>query len=323
MATFLGNVGNYFGLGNAPNVLTGGATDQPDWTPSLLDNGTNTVIGQQAALGNQSQQDIVSKDLYGTSATMPTATGGAVAEQQAELGGGNASDNAAVSQALNDRANRLYASQYNQLLNAAIAGAPAQQGQYMSQAANALQQQQNVNDQLNRQQIAVTLQKQSLRNQIIGQLMGGAGTAAGLYASGRRTGSYDAPTQKAFDELNSPDNKNNPGNFTSDPNAPYNLTGDLSSQTPDYLGLQQMPANQAFVGSMGLGASQPNLGVSTEMGHPGEDGNGYYSTDPQQAYFLTGDPNYLTQYGITAPNFSTSLPGPSGQGLGRTFQGGQ
>lgn len=250
MATALSNVGDFLGLGNAPNILTGGATQNPDWNPSNLDAGTNAIISQQAAEGNLSNQDLINKQLAGTSSTMPSATGGAVAQQQAGLGG---SDNAAVTAALNDRANRLYSSQYEQLQNQAAAGAPVQRAHMMNQAANALQQQQNVNDQLNRQQMAVTLQKEGMRNQIIGQLFQGGGAMAGTMAA---KGSMPKELQGQFDAMNSPDNPSNPGNYTSDPSQPHNLTGDW--QTPQ---------------SQSLGTGYEN---GFQYNPPGTDGNGYY-----------------------------------------------
>lgn len=247
--------------GNFPNIITGGLTDQPDWNPAQLDAGTNGIIADQAREGQMTPEQITAQQLYGTSATMAQpATGGAVAQQQASLGG---ADNTAVTQALNDRANRIYSSQYNQLQNAAAAGAPVRQGQLMAQSAHALQAQQNVNDQLNRQQMAVTLQKQGMRNQIIGQILSGAGSFAGTYAGmngGKGAGQAFASQMQG--ELN---NTNMPA-YTSDPNAPYNLTGDPSAQNPGYgLGVDQ---------SMG---SVPNQGLGPlGYGYPGQDGNGYY-----------------------------------------------
>ena len=169
---------SFLGFGNAPNVLTGGATDRPDWTPTNLDQGTVDLINQELAQGNLTPAQIAAQSLQGTQKTMGSAVGGAVGQQQSALGG--ASDDATTA-ALNDRANRLYAAQYNQLQNAAIAGAPARQGQLQSQAMNALQQQQNVNDQLNQMQMQVTLNKEAVRNNIIGQLFGGFGNYVGAY----------------------------------------------------------------------------------------------------------------------------------------------
>ena len=233
------------GWGNFPNVITGGATDIPDWDPANLDAGTNAIIAQQAAEGGLTQQQIAQQQLQGTSPTMAAATGGQVAQQQATLGG-DSSDNAAVSAALNDRANRLYSAQYNQLQNAAIAGAPARQAQLMTAAAGGLQDQQNVNDQLNRQQIAVTLQKQSLRNQIIGSILSGAGAAVGSYEGAKK-----GKVQPA------------------DPTADNQYSGDPGD--PTFMGPQQENAiNQNTMGNAYTGPDYGTMGPQY-----GQDGNGY------------------------------------------------
>lgn len=183
---------------NFLNVLTGGLNQHPDWDPANLDPGTASIIQQQADLGHLSQPEIVERQLYGTNPTMDAATGGAIAQQQAAMGGNDPS----VATALNDRASRMYDSQYNQLHNAAVAGAPAKQGAFMNQAANALQQQQNINDALNRQQMEVTANKTAMRNQVIKQIFGGAGQFAGTYYGAKDAQKKNAPQQGLQSNMN-------------------------------------------------------------------------------------------------------------------------
>lgn len=235
--------GFFSGYSNAPNVLTGGLTDQPDWTPTQLDPYTTALINQENAQGNQSLDQIKQQELNGTSATMPSATGGAVGQQQASLGGSGV--DAATATALNDRANRLYSSQYNQLENQATASAPGRQAQLVNQAAGGLQSQQNVNDALNQMQMQVTAQKNAMRNQIIGQVLSGAGSFAGTYAGMKPTNQLDTSTQTMMNQMN----------------------GTPGPQTPE-------------LGS-GLNGTAPNLGVPmNNFGSPGQDGNGYYGEPP-------------------------------------------
>lgn len=166
-------------FGNVTGTLTGGLTDaSPDWMPAQLDAGSQSIIDQQLQDSHLSDQEILNRQLNGTSQTMPDATGGQVAVQQNTLGG--AAD-PSVSKALNDRANRLYSSQYNQLQNQAISNIPVMRGRLMGQAGNALEEQQKINDALNRYQTDVTMQKENYRNQLIGNLFGGAGSFAGGY----------------------------------------------------------------------------------------------------------------------------------------------
>lgn len=265
MASFLDSIG----MGNAPNVFTGGLTDQPDWTPAMLDPGTQSIINQQYQQAQMTPQQLEAMQLQGTSPTMGApATGGAVAQQQNALGG---SDNQAVSQALNDRANRLYSSQFNQLQNQAAANVPGLQGRLTNQGANAEQQAQNVNDQLNQMQMQVTAHKNAMRNQVIGQILGGAGSFAGTYA-GMQGGRGANPMNGLNAAQESPGNPSNPGNYQSDYNQPYNLTGDPNyMNTPNYL---------SGVGQDGNGyLGEPAPGMPDSMyGMPGGYGpnqNGY------------------------------------------------
>lgn len=173
------------GYANAPNVLTGGLTDKPDWTPAQLDPYTSALIDQENSQANKSVGQIQQDQLYGTSPTMPSATTGAISQQQSGLGGGIDSS---TESALDARANRIYSSQYNQLQNQAAANAPLIKAHLMGQAAGALQKQQDINNQLNQMQMQVTEHKNQMRNQIIGQLFSGAGSFAGTYAGAQGSG---------------------------------------------------------------------------------------------------------------------------------------
>jgi len=219
MALFGGGL-LYNQFGNLGNELF----SNPDWTPAPLDANTAGIINEQYARGNLSDQDLVNLQLQGTNPTMAPATGGAVGQQQATLGGVDAP---AVTQALNDRANRLYAGQYNQLKNQAIANAPNIHGNLLSQGANALLQQQAINNELNRQQVAVTLQKEAMRNQIVANLMGGAGSFTGGYM-GRNAmkNSGNGPSPQYSGDENSP-------NFMGPP-RPTPMNGGQAWSGPDY-----------------------------------------------------------------------------------------
>ena len=166
--------------------------------------------------------------------------------------------------------------------NAAVAGAPATQGRLMGQASNALQQQQNVNDELNRQQMAVTLQKWGMRNQIIGQLFGGAGNFAGTYAGmqgGRGAASaFNDQLQGKLSGMNAPTYQGDPNSYNlgvgeAQPTSPYGLGVDTSMMRPEpgmgYYGMTSPGEGQGFNGQNPYGGYQNNmnggygLGVST------------------------------------------------------------
>ena len=254
------------------NFLSGGLTEQPSYDPVTVSQGTQDIINQETAQGNLSQQQLAQMELQGTSATMPSATGGAVANQQTTLGGAGDS---AVGSALDARANRLYDSQYNQLNAQAIAAAPAMQGGMMNNASQALQAQQNIGNQINAQQMEVQANQAALRSKVISQLFSGAGAFAGTAAAGG-AGGANAGTQAMMNNMNDPNSGFTPGyaqdnpaggtNYTSDPNAQYNLTGDTSS-----------------VNTPGLGVPMNNFSSGTGpygYGNPGQDGNGYYGNTP-------------------------------------------
>lgn len=162
------------------DVLSGGLSNPAQLAVADLDPTTMALIDQQVSQGQASQDQIIQNELHGTSATMPSATGGAVAQQQSALGG---ADNAAVTQALNNRASRLYASQYGQLQGTATAQAPILKSKLMAQGIQGLQDQQNIANEISRQQMQAQVQQQQIRNQVIGQLFGGAGKFAGMYAA--------------------------------------------------------------------------------------------------------------------------------------------
>lgn len=261
--------------GNLPNIVTGGLTDEPQWYPQNLDPTTQALIGQMGAEGNLTPQQIEAMLLQGTNAQMQApATGGQVAVQQQTLGG---PQDAAVTQALNDRANRLYASSYNQLQNAAAAQAPLTHARLQNQASGAYQAQQNVNDELNRQQMQVTLNQWSMRDKIIGQLFQGAGNAAGTYA-GMNAG---MGSQNAFNNQLQGQLQGMNQSFTSDPNSPYNLMGDPSSTNP--------------AGSLGVDTSMDGNGYSG-MTPPGS-GQGYNGNMPIGGYQNTM-PGTQSGYGL-------------------------
>lgn len=167
-------------LSGIGNLLTGGTNQKPPYNPVYLDPGTESVINQEAAQGNQSQAQITANELNGTNPTLGNVTGAgtAVGYQQAALGG-DADPNVAA--ALNNRASRMYDAQYNQLAQQAKFNAPAIQGQLASQAANSLQANQNIENQINTNQLDAITKQNMIRQQVIGSLFGGAGSFAGGY----------------------------------------------------------------------------------------------------------------------------------------------
>lgn len=254
------------------NFFSGGLTEQPAYNPVPLDAGTDSIINQETAQGNLSPQQLEQMELQGTSPTMPSATGGAVANQQTTLGGAG---DASVGSALDARANRLYDSQYNQLNAQAVANAPAMQGGMMNNASQALQAQQNIGNQINAQQMQVIANQNALRSKVVGQLFSGAGAFAGGMMGGRQAAAMQG-IQGSLNNMNDPNSGFTPGyaqdnpaggtNYSSDPNAAYNLTGDASSAGAPSL---DVPMNNFSSGTGPYG-----------YGNPGQDGNGYYGNTP-------------------------------------------
>lgn len=328
------SVASFFGVQNTPNILTGGLTDQPQWNPVNLDPDTVNLINNMNQRGQASAQDVANQTMAGTSPTMPNATGGAVAQQQATLGG---DADPSVTQALNDRANRMYAAQYNQLQNQALAAAPGRQGAYQNAAAQALQAQQNVNDELNRQQMAVTQQQWAMRNQVVGQLFSGAGAMFGALAAGKAGSNAGSAFAQA---INGPITNTNMPSYTSDYNSPYNLTGDPTFLAPGYgLGVDTGMGTEGMAQGLNSQYGQGPIGY----GYPGQDGNGYYgeppptnSSDPYygnnpnlgidynmmpqtgNGYYLENPPSYSDSSYYYDPTQNI----PYGRGLGRSYLGG-
>ena len=255
-------------LGNLGNLVTGGLADAPQYNPVYLTGPTQAVIQDEAANGGLTQQQIIDRELYGTDTTAPNATAGAVGQQQAALGG-TADPNVAA--ALNNRASRLYDSQYNQLQAQAKAAAPIIQGNLTTQAVKGLQTRQDVANQINSEQMQVLANQNALRDQVVSQLFGAGGQFAGTLAAANRGSALSPQTQGDINYMNSgqmtPDyastNVMGESGYQSDPNAPYNLTGQQSSYGAPRLGVNK---------SMGTGPYG--------YGNPGEDGNGYYGNTP-------------------------------------------
>lgn len=245
---------NNSGMGGLPDLLTGGLAYQPDYNPTYLDPYTNEVIGNEAAEGNETQQQIIDKELYGTSSTGPNATGGTVAQQQAAMGGQTDPN---VTAALNNRAGRLYDSQYNQLKAQATANAPAIQGQLINQGVGALQQQQDVGNQINDTQMQVIANQNALRNQVISQLFGAGGQFAGTMAGMKDQG---------------PGWKNNPGSAGSQNFDQSVLDSNAQAPSDAQFYNQGTPGIPGQVNPIGTGPYG--------YGNPGQDGNGYYGNTP-------------------------------------------
>lgn len=261
MVTYAQSLLNGMDAGNLPNVLSGGLADQPNYNPTYLDPYTNEVINQETAEGGQTQQQIIQKELYGTDPRAPNATGGAVAQQQASQGG---QPDPNVTAALNNRAGRLYDSQYNQLQAQATANAPAIQGQLVNQGVQGLQAQQDVGNKINETQMQVIANQNALRNQVVSQLLGGGGQFAGTLAGSGAFSSNSGMNPQTSLALNSMNN---------DPN--------LNPQAPELnSGMQSIPDSQAY-----------NLGIQS----PIRDGNGYYGETPNTPS-LTGGGGYGLGY---------------------------
>ena len=274
MTTLAQHYLNDVDMGNLGNLATGGLAEQPNYTPVYLDPYTNQVINNEANEGNLTQQQIIQKELYGTNPNAPNATGGAVHQQQAAMGG-KVDPN--VEAALNNRAGRLYDAQYNQLKAAATANAPAVQGQLVNQATQGLQAQQNVGNQINAQQMQVIANQNSLRNQVISQLFGAGGQAAGTFAAAQGGGGLGAALASQSAQMNW------------DPN--------FNPQTPEM--------------NYGGGGQSPGLGVNYGM-----DGNGYYGEAPPSGNpSLLDRPNGTTGYGMNTNGMGYGL-GYSYQGGG-------
>ena len=227
------------------DFISGGLANQPQYTPTPLDPNTLALIQQEAARGGLSPDQITSQELQGTSPTMENATGGAIAQQQSTLGG---SGGPQVGEALNNRAARLYNSQYNELQNQAKAQAPLMQAGYMNNATNALQGQQNVANANNTNAMQAIANQNAMRSKVIGQLFGGAGSFAGTMAASG--GSNYAPQTPPIQNSNGQGVSNNGYEGYGSPGSES-----FSSYHSNSIG---MPSSYGGYGS------------------PGQAGNGYY-----------------------------------------------
>ena len=189
----------------------------PDLQTTQLDPATLGLINQMAAEGNQSQAQLITQEMAGVAPTMPTATGGQTAIQQGSLGG---PQNAATTQALNDRANRMYASAYNQMLQGAVTAAPSMQARLMNQATSSLGQQQNVTNALSAQQMQAAINSEQMRAQVIGSLFGGLGKAGGAYAGSKADQSQGYDMSQVPDYSGGTGQNYASGYYSADPSSP-------------------------------------------------------------------------------------------------------
>lgn len=243
-------------MGNLGNLATGGLAQQAEYNPVYLDPYTRAVIGDQAAEGAQTQEQIIQNELYGTNPNAPNATGGAVHQQQAAMGG-TADPN--VEAALNNRAGRLYDAQYNQLKAAATANAPAIQGNLINQGVKGLQGIQDVGNQINAQQMQVIANQNSLRNQVVSQLFGAAGQFAGTMAAARGGGGVGGALASQMGQMNSDSNFN--------PQTP-DMTYGRSGQAPG------LGVNYGMDGNGYYGETPPSSNPSLLDRPPGSTGYG-------------------------------------------------
>lgn len=142
------------------------------------------LLQQKADRAGLSDADLYKENMQGVQEHLPSGEMDKPSSFSDKLGANDPS----MSHAIQERANRLYGSDLNQLQRQTKAGMPAQRAQIADQAFQPLMGQQNLAEQANAQQVQADMNRRALRNSVISSLFQAGGSAAGMAAGRSQAG---------------------------------------------------------------------------------------------------------------------------------------
>lgn len=163
---------------------------KPSYSDSPLDSGTEELINQQRVRSNTSDEDFAKKALEGTDTSAQLNGANAAREDKQRALGGN--DQKAFSDAINNKYQKLYSSNQNDMRLTAKAQSPIQHFNAMDAFRQNSAKRLAVNTERANMERSVKYNQLAARNQAISSIIGAAGTVVGGIFGGMAGGAGGA-----------------------------------------------------------------------------------------------------------------------------------